>query len=378
MAKMSINILVGFSFLTLIFGSSNSFAHLVPAHVVAEEGLKATTCNYEIQEGDWLLKVLRNFGYTDPFVYTLTDLVKEMNGGIQDINELEKGEFVQIPIVLQTKDSIATEKILACNQLLRVESPHFGVNTYVQKDRGDYFLYSYRPHEERASSERLEREISSVDMKEAFTPGSMYSVSLGGVFDTLEGTKNSSTIFVSELQPALDLKWIQLWAPGWKSFIQAQIIFKSYTNFRDDVTTAENLKLNQGNLFLGIEYSLLNSLTLKSTLGFGESVYYSKDENDIYSIQKAQAFKPQLELKQRFMEKGPLFLSGFLQGQSVISSDAVYEGGYELGLGVELGHNRKESKLKGRIQYSEGFFETDLFSFKQRILMFNMIYEAGL
>jgi hypothetical protein len=206
----------------------------------------------------------------------------------------------------------------------------------------------------------------------------MYSVSLGGVFDTLEGTKNSSTIFVSELQPALDLKWTQVWSPRWKSFIQAQTIFKSYTNFRNDVTTAENLKLNQGNLFLGAEHSILNSLELRGTLGFGESLYYSKDENNIYSIQKAQAFKPQLELNQRFVKKGPLYLSGFLQGQSVISSDVALEGGFELGLGLELGHHRKESNLMGRIQYSEGFFETELFSFKQRILFFNMIYEAGL
>ena len=405
-------------------------------------------CSHEVEKGEWLAKILRKYGYRNPYSLDLILVAIDENGHLQDPNVIEVGDSVIVPILYYSEIKKGLENGTSCKNILDlhesegafiIQGPesrfdivdqaivfYSGVSSkrlrrneegvYNKLSIGDRYptedgrlKQQYEPSkeesigeqgepsfpeeegaaEELAAGEEIDRteeiatteELVGREEEEEKVPIPHEVVaSLGGSFDVIKSNeKNDDTFFISELQPTLELKWIQHWSPQWKSFVGINTAMRSYVDLIDEDKEFKDRELTPVSFFAGGSYVWGESFSLGMSAGVDERIYYQQTTEGSFSLIKDPAPFVGAHLSQKIFQKGGSSISGLALLNNYFAGRQDYEGGLDYGLGVKAKYYfTNKSAIGAVLLYHQGDFESSWVSFRQQWLDFVLKYHIDL
>ncbi len=346
-------------------------------------------CTHVVQPGEWIAKIIRTYGYVEPFRLQLVQVAKKKNDHILNINQLKPGDKINIPLLYISLNTPFVEEEYCQSIFAKHKKNPFlvrGPNSKYIEGEHEILFYSGLTSDEyqfltKANSAK-ERGLSSVSERVVKPPLKLSNqgevvFSFGGLFDSYHGQETSKTVISSELQPSLNLGWYQLWSNKWHSFVGLNYNLKKYNS---SITPGKELKtdsITQGEFLVGGRYQWEGQSFLKFSLGASELLYYRQESENIFSLEKEMSFLTELEAQKKLFIKKSLSLGLVGQVRYYSQGFDVIGGGLEYGLGLQLNHKFKNSDLGWKLMYRLGEYETIYYDYQQRSLFMMFNYKVG-
>ncbi len=367
--------------------------------VIVDHRVAFSFCTYKVKKGEWLVSIIRRYGYKKPYSLDLVSLFNKKNPHIKNLNFLKKDDNIFVPIVYIKQKDLVLRGDESCNHLLAINNKNsFIIKNKKIKEKELYFslenptdekVENLESFKEKISKKKyiVENEILNKEvliannkpstLKKEEQPKGSFSFLLSGVYDSLHGRTGSTSIVVSHLQPKLGLEWKLFWSERWYGFVGMELIFKSYENntFGDEIVL--NREFRQGDVYTGLGYLWDDLSFFNLSLGLSESIFYKQLSENVYSLEGDQNPSLKLKVSQKIW-RGNIFSAAGLSQFQYLSEDedTGFKGGFDYGLGIELRHFMKLSSFGGALLYNQGYFKSKWFEFEHKSLDFIFSYQT--